>query len=347
MTDGSPRAGSLHALGFLPVRLLRASLRNLPPERAIAWGAACGRFVARLGGSGARVARINLALAFPEKSERERESLLQGVYANMGRVVAELALLQGPHREELLAGVRMEGLENLAAAEAASPNGAIMVMTAHFGSWDLCAAALSDRGHALTVVHRGFPNPDLEAMFSEIRRGRDGDLEELKMGPRAVTGVLGALRRGRKLVVLADQNAKPDEGVFVPFFGVMAATRSAPALIAMRRGIPVLPAFVFREGESARHTVRLLPPLDLKLLSGDSDDALESGVGLMTRAIEDAVRTAPDHWLWLHRRWKTRPDGGDATRPAGFTYPERRGLIRRGRRAFRRWRARNPSPLGG
>ena len=130
MTDGSPRAGSLHALGFLPVRLLRASLRNLPPERAIAWGAACGRFAARLGGSGARVARINLALAFPEKSERERESLLQGVYANMGRVVAELALLQGPHREELLAGVRMEGLENLAAAEAASPNGAIMVMTA-------------------------------------------------------------------------------------------------------------------------------------------------------------------------------------------------------------------------
>ena len=119
MTDGSPRAGSFHALGFLPVRFLRASLRNLPPERAIAWGAACGRFVARLGGSGARVARINLALAFPEKSERERESLLQGVYANMGRVVAELALLQGPHREELLAGVRMEGLENLAAAEAA------------------------------------------------------------------------------------------------------------------------------------------------------------------------------------------------------------------------------------
>ncbi|MEE3326760.1 MAG: lysophospholipid acyltransferase family protein [Myxococcota bacterium] len=346
MTEGSPRSEGLDALGFLPVRALRASLRNLPPQRAVRFGAACGRAMARLGGSGARVASVNLALAFPEKSARERARLLRDVYANMGRVVAELALLQGRYRKELLAGVRIEGLEHLAAAEAASPNGAVMVVTAHFGSWDLCAAALSDQGHPLTVVHRGFPNPELEAMFSEIRRGEDGDLEELKMGPRAVTGVLGALRRGRKLVVLADQNASPEEGLFVPFFGVQACTRSAPALIAMRREVPVLPAFVFREGESPRHVVRLFPPLELQSRSEESDEALEANVASMTLSIEEAVRNAPDHWLWLHRRWKTRPAGSDPTRPHGFAYPARRGPIRQARRSWKRWRGRNSGPLG-
>ncbi|MEE3328417.1 MAG: lysophospholipid acyltransferase family protein, partial [Myxococcota bacterium] len=325
MSEGPPQAAGFHALSFLPIRLLRASLRNVSPERAIPLGAVCGRWALRFGGSGARTARVNLALAFPDKSERERERLLKDIYANIGRVVAELALLQGPHREELLSGVHIEGLEHLAAAEAVSSSGAVMVMTAHFGSWDLCAAALSDQGHPLTVVHRGFPNPELEAMFSEIRGGREGDLEELKMGPRAVTGVLGALRRGRKLVILADQNAKPDEGVFVPFFDVLAATRSAPALIAMRRGVPVLPAFVFREGESARHTVRLFPHLDLNSLSGEPEEVLEAAVGQMTRSIEDAVRMAPDHWRWLPRRGKSRPEGDDATRPEGFASPARRG----------------------
>lgn len=347
MTEGSPRSAGLDALGFLPFRALRASLRNLPPEKAVRFGARCGRAIARLGGGGARVARTNLALAFPEKSEQERADLIRDTYANMGRVVAELALLQGRHRQALLAGVRIEGLEHLAAAEAASPNGAVMVLTAHFGSWDLCAAALSDQGHPLTVIHRGFSNHELEAMFSQIRRGEEGDLEELKMGPRAVSGVLGALRRGRKLVVLADQNARPEEGVFVPFFGVLACTRSAPALIAMRRQVPILPAFVFREGESARHVVRLSPPLipSAPVEDEDADAALESHVASMTRSIEEAIRKAPDHWLWLHRRWKTRPEGADPTCPEAFAYPLRRGLIRQIRRAWRRRRL-NASPLG-
>ena len=347
MKEGGPGSASWDALGFLPVRVLRASLRNLPPEKAVRFGASCGRAIARVGGGGVRVARTNLALAFPEKSEVEREDLIRDIYANMGRVVAELALLQGPHRRALLAGVRIEGLEHLAAAEAASPSGAVMVLTAHFGSWDLCAAALSEQGHPLTVVHRGFPNRELEAMFSQIRRGETGDLEELKMGPRAVSGVLGALRRGRKLVVLADQNARAEEGIFVPFFGVLACTRSAPALIAMRRQVPILPAFVFRDGESAHHVVKLsaplIPPADVP--EEEMDGLLESHVASMTRSIEEAIRKAPDHWLWLHRRWKTRPEGADSTRPEEFAYPLRRGFLRPIRRAWRRRRLK-ASPLG-
>ena len=337
MTQELARSSVIDALGFLPFRLLRAGLRNLSPQRAIDFGASCGRTVARFGGSGVEVARINLALAFPERSERERSRMLYEVYANMGRVVAELALLQGRHRKQLLDGVRIEGREHLVAAEAASPTGAVMVITAHFGSWDLCAAALTAQGHPLTVVHRGFANPQLETMFTQVRRGADGDLEELKMGPRAVTGALRALRKGRKLVLLSDQNAKPEEGVFVPFFGHLACTRSAPALIAMRRGIPILPAFVYRQGQSARHVVQLSPPLELESSAAEPEKALLTNVARLTCSIEDAVRRAPDHWLWLHRRWRTRPLTGDVMRDGETLYPARRGLFRQLSRSWRQW----------
>jgi KDO2-lipid IV(A) lauroyltransferase len=174
-------------------------------------------------------------------------------------------------------------------------------------------------------------------MFTQVRRGADGDLEELKMGPRAVTGVLRALRKGRKLVLLADQNAKPEEGVFVPFFGHLACTRSAPALIAMRRGVPILPAFVYREGQSARHVVQLSPPLELESSAVEPEKALLTNVARLTRSIEDAVRRAPDHWLWLHRRWRTRPPTSDAMKGGETLYPTRRGVFRGIRRLWRKW----------
>lgn len=316
-------------LGFFPVRALRALIGQLPPERAIQFGAHCGRIVAGMGGRGVDVARFNLALAFPEYSERERGRLLFDHYANMGRVVAELALLQGRHRETLLESVSIEGSEYLAAAEAASATGGVMVLTAHFGSWDLCAAALAAKGLSLTVVQRGFKNPKVQNMFSRLRRGEKGDLEELQMGPRAVGGALRALRQGRKLVVLADQNARIDEGIFVPYFGHLACTRYAPALIAMHRQIPVLPAFVYREGDGLRHVVSLEPPIEFEPPGVNAEKALSINVARMTRRIEEAVRRAPDHWLWLHRRWRTRPVSYAGSRDQELVYPVRRRGISR------------------
>ena len=336
MSQKTPYLRLLDSLSFLPIRVLRASLKNVPPEKAIRFGAWCGRQIAAFGGGGSEVARINLRLAFPEKDEVERNRLLIQIYENMGRVVTELALLQGRQRERLLQGVDVIGHENLAAAESASPTCAVMVITGHFGSWDLCAAALAEQGHRLTVVHRGFSNPAIEEMFSRIRRGESGDLEELKMGRRAVTGILRALRQGRKLVILGDQNAKADEGLFVPFFGHLACTRSAPMLIAMRRQIPVLPAFVYREGETSRHVVHLLPHLSLLNSSLEPDESLEMNVAQMTQQIEAAVRQAPDHWLWLHRRWRTRPAREcEPSLEEGFYPPRKKGLWHGVRRAFR------------
>jgi KDO2-lipid IV(A) lauroyltransferase len=332
MTAGAParRRRAREEISFLPIRALVAGLGGRDPETAVRIGGAIGRSVARLPGSAVETARVNLGLAFPEWSESRREQALSDCFANLGRVAAELALLQGPRRAQLLANVEMHGADNLAAAEAASPDGGVMVLTAHFGSWDLCAAAMAAQGVELSVVHRGFGHADLRSMMTEVRGAADaGGVREIDMGARAAADVLRALRGGRKVAMLLDQNARRREGVFVPFFGIPACTRSAPALIAMRRGIPVLPAFIHRVGKGAQHVVKVLPHLCMEAPGPEPEAALLRNVASMTEVIESAIRSAPDHWLWPHRRWRTRPE---ATPEA--LYPVRGGVLRRLRRGL-------------
>jgi KDO2-lipid IV(A) lauroyltransferase len=328
---GDARSALLDATTLLPVRAVRAGLGNLDPDHAVAIGAAMGRTVARLGGPPCETARVNLRVAFPHWRDHERQRVLVESYANLGRGVAELALLQGARREQLLERVSVVGLQHLAAAEAASPTGGVIVLTAHFGSWDLCGAAMASRGHALTVVHHGLRHRGLAAMLSRARQGDragDGVFEELEMGRSAVGGVLRALREGRKVTLLLDQNAHRDEGVFVPFFSRLACTRSAPALIAMRRQIPILPAFVFREGEGAAHQLRLQPHLQLEGSEDDVDAALVRNVAAMTRVIERVIQDSPAQWMWPHRRWRTRPTREEAGAECEPVYRSRQGIAR-------------------
>lgn len=313
----------IDALAFMPVRALRATLRGMEPARAVRIGAALGRATARLGGRVTRTARINLELAFPELSEGERARVLSDAYANVGRGVAELALMQGPGRRALLQAVRLEGAEHLAAAEAASPTGGVLVLSAHFGSWDLAAVAMAHQGQRISVVQRGFGSQRLSAMMSELRRAGELGVEEIAMGATAFLGVQRALRAGRKVVVLLDQNARRDEGVFVPFFSRLACTRDGPARIAARGGFPVVPAFVFREGDGAQHVVRVQPALDLAPVAGDREKAVRCNVAAMTQAIEEAILARPDHWLWSHRRWRTRPEASATGNEAESVYPAR------------------------
>jgi len=320
------------ALSFLPVRLVRDALAAREPERALAIGGAWGRRVASLGGTATDLSRINLGIAFPDATVADRERLLGDAYSNLGRGIAELALLQGPHREAVLDGVRFDAAEHIEQSIADSPTGGVLVVSAHFGTWDLYAAALARR-YPLTVVHRGFGNERLTRMMTRVRGAGDGDLEEIRMGPRAAGRLLGALRDGRIGVVLLDQNARAAEGVFVPFFSRLACTRSAPALIAMRRGVPVVPVFGHRVGEEARHVVSAGPPLDFESASGDPRSAefaaaLERNVARMTASIESAVRRHPEQWMWSQRRWRTRPPAPAAEIEQSDPYPPRTGALR-------------------
>jgi KDO2-lipid IV(A) lauroyltransferase len=284
------------------------------------------------------VARINLTVAFPGASVAQRERILFDAYASLGRGIAELALLQGPRRQQLLDAVRLEGEAHLAAAESASSTGGVLVVTAHYGTWDLYAAALAQRGHALSVVHRGFANPHLDAMMTRVRTFGGGDLEEIRMGRGAPAALLSALRRGRKCIVLLDQNARVAEGVFVPFLGRLACTRFAPAVVAMRRDVPVLPAFGHRLADGPTHVVEIGPRIAIERGPGGhqavvDDAALRTNVSRMTQPIEAAIRRAPEHWLWTQRRFRTRPEAPAAERAP--VYPPRGRWLRAVRHALR------------
>lgn len=305
----TPSASLRHGLQYALLRLLCECFRHLPPKVAVAVGGSVGRLYARLGGPRTGDALVNLRIAFPEWSAGERREVLEACFANMGRSLAEVCLLQGRYRGALLDGVRIEGLQHYQVSKAASPTEGVIVVTAHFGSWELCGAAMAQRGFPLCVVHHALGNPYLELLVTSWRRS--SGLGELVVG-RAALGVLRALRRGQIVALLLDQNAHPSEGVFAPFFSELASTRAAPAAMAMKRGFSVLPVFSFREGESERHVVRIYPPLEIESGSGDQTEdraALVRNVTRMNRAIESAIREAPDQWMWPHRRWKTRPEG--------------------------------------
>ncbi len=146
---------------------------------------------------------------------------------------------------------------------------------------------------------------------------------------RAALGVFRALARGRYIALLLDQNANEDEGVYVPFFGTEACTRSGPALVAMTRDVPVVPVFFFREGKSGNHTARIGPPIELEPEGQNPEKALAINVERMNAAIEGAIREVPEQWIWTHRRFKTQPRGAESI------YPPRRGVLRRLRHVLR------------
>lgn len=309
--SGAARGDAIAAVG---ASILLDALARVPWPTALALGDAIGRGWARIGGPRTRDARINLRIAFPEWSEERRKAVLQQSLANLGRSLAEFAWLSRWSEPELRARVRIEGREHFDEALAAAPTKGAIILTAHFGSWEMLAAAMVAHGFPVSVVHRTRDNPALEELVAQRRRA--GGAELLARG-NAARAVLRGLRDGRLLAIPFDQNCPAEEGIFVPFFGRLACTRVAPARIAARTGAPVVPVFVHREPDGWRHVVQVRPAVEI-LQDLDAPDALEENVRRMTSVIEDEIRRAPQEWIWGHRRWRTQPAG--EPRP----YPRRR-----------------------
>lgn len=284
-------------------------LRVLSEKSALALGAALGRSWVRLSGPRTADARVNLRIAFPAWSEARRELVLLRSMENMGRNLAEFARIGTWSDAELRRRVRVEGMEHAEAASAASPNGAVLVLTAHFGSWELLAAAAAAHGMPISAVQRPRDNPLLEDLVSRVRA--QGGAEFMARG-NAARPALRALRSGRYLAILYDRNARPGEGVFVPFFGRLASAVDGPPRLALRTGVAVLPAFIHRESDGIHHVCRFLPPLFASPEACAGGDAVAECAKRWTRIIEEQVRSAPEQWDWSHRRWKTQPQGEPA-----------------------------------
>lgn len=295
----------LHLLEYAVFRAAVAALAALPRRWALGVGAALGTAFYLLDARDRRVAMANLRQAFPDRPAAELRRILRASCRNLGRVGAEFCHLPALDAANLADVVTLTEAD-LAAARRIwdDPRGAVIV-TAHFGNWELLAYACGLLGHPVTLVHRPMHNARVDAFIAAVR-ARAGTRAIPKKA--AAREALRVLREGGIVVIPADQNQTRSFGVFVRFFGRLACTTPGAARLAMRTGAPVYPVFLVRDGESGRHHVEILPEIPMQV-SGDREADTVVNTQRCSDAIEAMIRRYPEQWIWFHRRWKTRPPG--------------------------------------
>jgi Kdo2-lipid IVA lauroyltransferase/acyltransferase len=250
-----------------------------------------------------QVGMRNLAMVFPEKSEAERTHILRGVFISLGRQLAELCQFPKYTPENVDEVVVYDGLENYERAYARGKG--VLFLTAHFGAWELSAFAHSLHGHWLHIVMRPMDNEFLDRLLEHYRT-MHGNKTVAK--DDFVRGLLAAMKAGETVGILMDTNMTPPQGVFVDFFGIPACTASGLARIALRTDAAVVPGFTIWDPALQKYRLRFDPARAL-IRTGDLEADIAANTQIFTKVIEDYVRRHPEQWLWVHRRWKTRPEG--------------------------------------
>jgi KDO2-lipid IV(A) lauroyltransferase len=250
-----------------------------------------------------RVGMRNLAMAFPEKTEAERTRILRGEFASLGRQLAEVCHFPKYTRENVEQVVVYDGFENYARARERGTG--VLFLTAHFGGWELSAFAHSLHGHWMHVVSRAMDNGYLDRLIQQYRTmhgNRSVDKDDF------VRGLLAAMKAGEVVGILMDTNMTPPQGIFVDFFGIPACTASGLARIALRTDAAVVPTFTIWDAELGKYRLRFDPAVEL-VRTGELEADIKANTQKFTSIIEEYVRKYPEQWLWVHRRWKTRPPG--------------------------------------
>jgi KDO2-lipid IV(A) lauroyltransferase len=281
----------VHLLGILPRRLARSAGAIIA---GIAWFA-LGRL--------RRVGLRNLELAFPQMPFAERKRVLRLEYRNLGWQLAEFAKMSGYTPEYASRFIRYDGLENYLAARDRGKG--VLVLTGHLGAWELSSFYHSLAGYPMGMVIRRLDNPIVDCMVNRIRC-RHGNRVLHK--DDFARGLIGAMRAGETVGILMDTNMTPPQGVFVPFFGTEACTAIGMARVALHTDAAVVPAFTIWDPVLRKYRVEFDRAVELVRTGNDEADAI-ANTARFTKIIEDYARRYPDQWLWVHRRWKTRPAG--------------------------------------
>jgi len=291
------------ALQYVAALTLLKTFQWMP--RAVAYRAA--EIVAALGYRFAsrqrRAGTRNLLMAMPELQETQRETILRGAFSNLGRLLVEFSHFPQLNRKNIGDLVTFEGFEHY--EEALRRGKGVLFITGHFGAWELSCFAHSLYSSPMKFVVREIDNPRVETLI-ERYRGLSGNQPIEKR--HASRDILKALRNNETVGILVDQNTTRDEGVFADFFGIPAATTTAVATLALRTGAAVIPGFLIWDSQTRRHRLRFEAPVQLIDTGDTAHDVLEN-TQAFNRILENVIRQYPEQWLWIHRRWKTRPVG--------------------------------------
>jgi KDO2-lipid IV(A) lauroyltransferase len=287
------------------VVILRAFLgvgSRLPLQLSRRCGPAIGRLAMLAAPRDRRRVVRHLTIAFPELSDERRQALAAGCARHFGLMLAEVAWLTRAPRPAIERLCTIAGFEHFERALAEGRG--VMFTTAHAGNWELISARLPIAGTPLITAVRKLDNPRIDTLVNALR-ARHGT-EVVPRSARAGGQLARAIRRNRVVGLLIDQDIRNVPGVFVPFFDRPAWTPSGAATLAIRLGCPMIPGFIHRKPDLSHH-IELFPPLESPRPGSLEDQVVELTTGA-TAAIENQIRTHPEQWVWMHRRWRTRPN---------------------------------------
>ena len=287
----------LKALGLFP----RSAARQV--------GAAFAAVAYKLRTPLRRAAMFNLNLAFPESSEGAREQILRGMIRQIGWMAGEFSQFPKYTAANISRIVEIDGAEHFDTAQRRGKG--VLFLTGHMSAWELAPFAHALYGHPLHFLVRPVANARVDELINRYRCLSGNRPIEKNRSARAILKVLAD---GGTVGILADTNTSLEEGVFADFFGRPASTTSGLARIALRTGAAVIPGFLMWDAAQKKYRLQFGPALDL-VRTGDEDSDVRENTARFTAVIEAYVRRHPDQWLWVHKRWKTRPPGEPAIYP--------------------------------
>jgi len=294
-------------LEYLGMRAVFSALRILPKKAAVGLSVRMARSVFR-----ALEGRIpsgwrSLEIAFPEMPVDERKRILRSSIESIGRTISETANFNPASAEESLSIIEFdfESPEFAVYRRAKAEGRGVIMPTAHIGNWEILLSGFALQYEPIYFVARELDNPLIEEMFAKNRE-RFGSRQFLKSD--SAKGMLKALKAGESVGVLPDVNVHPKEGVFVPFFGVPACTTSGIARLAIQTNALIFPMFAIWDAAALKYIVRNGQPIEPTNTGDRESDVLET-TAAFTLEIEKIIRRFPEQWLWIHKRWKTRPPG--------------------------------------
>jgi Kdo2-lipid IVA lauroyltransferase/acyltransferase len=302
-TKSSAQIWLEYALAASCLRLLEL----LPLRAAVGVGMGVASLAYRLLGRHRRVALRNLEIAFPEKSDSEREVILKKAFRNLGRVMGYFSRFNRLTYEAMDSIIDYDPDPEFAASleKVVDAGRGRIFLTGHTGNWELQALCFPMFFGPLTFLARRMDNPRIEALVVKIRTrlGNKQIDKENSAGP-----ILRLMRAGGSVGVLADVNAHPNEGIFVPFFGIPASTSTGIAMLAQRSGAVIVPMLAVWDEQKGKYKIvyrDIIEPDE----SLDRKTDIERMTALCAAATESLIREFPDQYIWIHRRWKTRPPG--------------------------------------
>lgn len=284
---------------YILIELIGYIVRRVPRNAGLKLGIEVGNLVYLISKKRRNIAINNLSMVFGDKlTEKSIDNIARQSFQNMGKTLIEFLTFPAYSTENLIKMVKIEGENNF--INSMTKGKGVIVITAHFGNWELIFHVLSTFTTKLSAIAQSFKNKALNRLVKEYRTSHGGKIIDKK---HAVKQSLDLLNDGFCVIILSDQDAGKN-GIFIDFLGVPASTAKGPILFALRTGAYVIEIFDIRQKDDS-HIISISEPLKLSI-TGNIERDIETNTTKIVKDLEELIMKYPSQWLWMHNRWKTK-----------------------------------------